>query len=80
MPKNETTSKRVASIAGKVNSALKSFPRRHMIYVTGSDGLLAVKTVISVGDVVALAASALTQAADKPKPAKKAKKAKKTRK
>ncbi len=66
MSKNEKTSKRVAAIAGRI-MAVKAIPRDYcVIFDTKKDDAV----VLQWTDLRALAASALTQAADKPKKAR----------
>ena len=61
----ERTSKRVAQIAGRVLASLKDDRTIQAIY--GHGGFIDAY-ICTVGELKALAASALTQAVDKPKP------------
>lgn len=59
--KNEKTSKRVAKIAGRILETLKTFKT-----IPNTEKVIAGDVQIgTVGEIKALAASALTQAADK---------------
>ncbi len=66
MPRNEKTSKRVAGIAGKVMAVKAPVGEEVLIFDKRLDRIVAVRW----SDIRSLAASALTQAADKPKKAK----------
>lgn len=59
----ETTSKKVAAIAGKILQQLAKPEKLGCLYLFVSDG----KTVLKLADVKALAASCLTQSPDRPK-------------
>lgn len=65
MMKNEKTSRRVASIAGRVHKALAEVPVGYRLYIYVQDAGGAFADLLSVGDVKKLAASALTQAPNK---------------
>jgi len=69
MPRNERTSKRIATIAGRILQASARIKAREMVYVPYGrefgDGGYAARPLCTLAELRALAASALTQAADK---------------
>ena len=62
--KNEKTSKKVAKLAGKILNAFSENEKKQPLFVLTRDGDLW-RTWIKVEDLQSLAASALTQVADK---------------
>jgi len=67
--KNEKTSKRVATIAGKILKKLKDNPRARQAWVDTLDqnGRIVLTAIGEACDIEAIAASALTQTANKGK-------------
>ena len=62
--KNEKTSKKVAKLAGKILNTFGTNEKKQPLFVLTTDGDLW-RTWIKVEDLQSLAASALTQVADK---------------
>lgn len=71
MAKNETTSKRVSAVSGRILKRLETMYKRYgitntyVVMVKDAQGFW--RTIGTVDDLESICASALTQAVDKPK-------------